>query len=75
MSLKLESLSAFESKSINQMEMGKIRGGEVALASGAGSTCVPTTVSSTGCLSYTSDVSLPGGGLEYVGSKDIVIPC
>jgi hypothetical protein len=55
MAKRLESLSAFQSKSINQMAMGKILGGRAATTTAGGTTCVPTAVTSTGCLAYTSD--------------------
>lgn len=57
MSTKLESLSAFESKSINQMEMSKIRGGMNAPGeTGAGSRNIYDSCGAVVCVShYTSD--------------------
>jgi hypothetical protein len=71
MCTKLESLSAFQNKSINQMAMNKIMGGNAPVATGAGSTSVPTSVSSTGCMSYTSDITeTSNGGNDMYGCSD-----
>jgi hypothetical protein len=75
MTKQLESLSAFQSKSINQIAMSKVLGGNAPQCSGSGTLCVPTAVSSTGCISYTSDPANGSGGYEYVGSTDVSTPC
>jgi hypothetical protein len=73
---KLESLTAFKSKGLNQLAMGKIAGGVVPQKnSGAGSICVPTALSSTGCMSYTADIPNSSGGFGYEGATDINMPC
>ncbi len=73
----LESLSAFESKSINQLAMGKIMGGKSAgTVTGSGSVCTSTAVCSTGCMGYSSDNTCgPSGMAEYYGSSDVNQPC
>ncbi len=73
----LESLSAFESKSINQLEMGKLMGGkQVGTATGAGSVCTSAAVCSTGCMGFSSDNTCgPSGMAEYYGSNDINQSC
>jgi len=83
MSTKLESLVAFESKSINKMEMSKIRGGyDAGTETGAGTWCCPTSMSASGCMAYSSDTVFSDGrqaGFSptngTAANSDVELPC
>jgi hypothetical protein len=73
---KLESLADFNSRNLNQLAMGKITGGVVPNKnSGAGSICVPTALSASGCMAYTADIPNTSNGWGYEGAHDINQPC
>ncbi|HMJ48550.1 MAG TPA: hypothetical protein VK498_14555 [Ferruginibacter sp.] len=74
MKTKLQSLSAFQSKSINQMAMNKISGGYAPTTTAGGNTCVPVGVTATGCLAYTSD-TIDGATTTYNSPSEANVPC
>lgn len=66
MTKNLESLSAFESKSINQLEMGKVLGGFQQLT-GSGTHTLYNGGCAIGSFSYTSDTRDGYGHENYSG--------
>lgn len=79
---KLESLKEFQEKKMNSFEMSKTMGGNApATETGSGTACVPTTLSASGCMAYSSDYITDRGGINYVptnstaASSDVNNPC
>lgn len=78
---KLESLVSFKKNSLNKEMMSKIYGGIGAVlgaATGAGTVCVSTSVSASGCQAYTSDYSEFLNGQHYwsyAPGSDVNQPC
>lgn len=79
---KLESLKSFEALKINKIASKKIIGGRLpGIDSAAGTVCVPTSVSASGCCAYSSDYMREGGGWSYIpangtqANSDVNNPC
>jgi hypothetical protein len=63
---KLESLSSFQSRSLNKMEIIQIKGGvSTGTITSSGTLCVDPARSSTGCMSYSSDIACDDGSATY----------
>ncbi|MDD2529180.1 MAG: hypothetical protein PHT26_14175 [Lentimicrobiaceae bacterium] len=67
---KLQSLEDFKASGLSQSFMSKLVGG-AETPTGAGCKPVNTEISSTGCVSFTSDTDDGNGGGSYTSIKDI----
>jgi len=71
---KLQNLENFKKAGLHKNVLAKLTGGAQE-GTVAGTACVNTELSATGCISYTSDTIQPGGGVIYHDTKDINEPC
>jgi len=67
---KLQSLESFRSLGLNLQSMSKLTGGASTPTEG-GCKTTNSEISSTGCVSYTSDTDDGSGGITYHSIKDI----
>lgn len=68
----LITLADWNRSDLNTPKLSAIRGGAFAgTDTGAGTIEVKTSVSSTGCESYSSDYIRDDGGLNYVSTGDV----
>jgi hypothetical protein len=82
---KLESLKSFEALQINKDASRKIIGGLIppdgGTETGAGTTCVSTSLSASGCCSYSSDYVHENGNWAWsptngtIANSDVNNPC
>jgi hypothetical protein len=80
---KLVSFSDFQKLGLDNEAMVDVKGGKAAVegtTTGAGTACVPTSASASGCCAYSSDYVAPGV-FNYsptngtMANSDVNVPC